>query len=299
MQTRRSFTRATTAALTTLSLDLHQRLTAAEARSGVPGKIQHSVCKWCYPKHTVEQICEVGKEFGLNSVELVGPEVFPILKKYGYHCAMVDFPTGKLPDGSPVGGITKGWNRAEHHATLSEIYRQRITEAADAGFNQVICFSGNRDGLDDEKGLEVCSTGLKGLMAFAEEKKVTLVMELLNSRVNHPGYQCDKSAWGIELVKRIGSDRFKLLYDIYHMQIMEGDVSATITKHHAHFAHYHTGGVPGRHEIDETQELYYPAIMKAITATGFTGHVAQEFEPARPDALASLRQGVEICTLKA
>jgi len=159
----------------------------------------------------------------------------------------------------------------------------------------LICFSGNRDGLDDQKGLENCAIGLKRLMPLVEKHKVNLVMELLNSKVNHKDYQCDHTAWGVELCKRVGSERMKLLYDIYHMQIMEGDVIANIRQYNPYFAHYHTGGVPGRNEIDESQELYYPAIVKAIVATGFKGFIAQEFIPKRADVLASLKQGVSIC----
>jgi hydroxypyruvate isomerase len=176
-----------------------------------------------------------------------------------------------------------------------QAYEPQINAVADAGFKNLICFSGNRAGLDDEAGLKNCAEGLKKIMQLAEKRGVVICMELLNSRVNHPDYQCDKSAWGVELVKQIGSANFKLLYDIYHMQIMEGDVIATIRKQHENFAHYHTGGVPGRHEIDETQELNYGPIMRAIAETGFKGHVAQEFIPARPDAIASLRQAVGIC----
>jgi hydroxypyruvate isomerase len=156
-------------------------------------------------------------------------------------------------------------------------------------------FSGNRDGMSDEEGLEHCVTGVKRITPIAEKHGVTVCMELLNSRVNHPDYMCDRTPWGVELVKRVGSERFKLLYDIYHMQIMEGDIIATIRDNQAYIGHYHTGGVPGRHEIDETQELYYPAIMRAIVETGYQGFVGQEFIPARPDKLASLRQGVAIC----
>ena len=151
--------------------------------------------------------------------------------------------------------------------------------------------------MSDETGLENCAIGLKRLMPLAEKHGITLVMELLNSKVNHKDYQCDHTAWGVELCKRVGSERFKLLYDIYHMQIMEGDVIATIKANHQYIAHYHTGGVPGRNEIDETQELYYPAIMKAIAETGYKGFVAQEFIPKRPDKIASLNQGVEICSV--
>jgi len=161
----------------------------------------------------------------------------------------------------------------------------------------LICFSGNRRGMDDQEGLKNCAEGLKRIMAIAEKHKVVVTMELLNSKVNHKDYMCDHTAWGVELCKAIGSQNFKLLYDIYHMQIMEGDVMATIKKDHQYFSHYHTGGVPGRHEIDDTQELNYAPIMKAIAETGFKGHVAQEFIPAKEDKIASLKQAVEICDI--
>ncbi len=159
----------------------------------------------------------------------------------------------------------------------------------------MICFSGNRAGLDDEQGIDNCAQGLKRLMKLAEAKRVNVVMELLNSKVNHKDYQCDHTAWGAEMCRRVGSERMKLLYDIYHMQIMEGDLIRNIRDNAQYIAHYHTGGVPGRNEIDETQEIYYPAVMKAIVETGFDGFVAQEFIPKSPDPLASLRRCVAIC----
>jgi hydroxypyruvate isomerase len=223
---------------------------------------------------------------GIVSVELTGPTEWDTLKKYGLTCAMAN--------GAGM-GIEKGWNRREHHAALLKSYEEVIPLVAKAGLTNLICFSGNRAGLSDEDGIKVCAEGLKKLMPAAEKNKVTIVMELLNSKVDHHDYQCDHTAWGVELCKAIGSDRFKLLYDIYHMQIMEGDVIATIRKHKNYIAHYHTGGVPGRNEIDQSQELNYPAIMQAIVDTGYKGHVAQEFIPKRPDALASLKQGVDIC----
>jgi hydroxypyruvate isomerase len=173
---------------------------------------------------------------------------------------------------------------------------ERIKACADAGLPNVICFSGNRAGMDDELGLANCATALKQIVGEAERRRVTVCMELLNSKVTHKDYMCDHTAWGVELVKRVGSDRFKLLYDIFHMQIMEGDVISTIQSNHTYIAHYHTGGVPGRHEIDDTQELYYPAIARAIKETGHRGYVAQEFVPVR-DPLTSLAQGVAICTV--
>ena len=235
-------------------------------------------------------LCVAAKGIGLASIELLGPNDWPVLAKHGLTCAMTGNP---VKDG--LGGINKAFNRVEHHDTLVAAYSEWIPAAAKAGLKNVICFSGNRAGLDDESGLKNCAVGLQRLMALCEQHGITLVMELLNSKVDHHDYQCDHSAWGVELCKRVGSERFKLLYDIYHMQIMEGDVVATIRKQHAYFAHYHTGGVPGRNEIDESQELFYPAIMQAIVATGFQGHVAQEFIPKRPDVLASLKQGVQIC----
>jgi len=289
---------AKVAAVTAAAAGLEQRLGAAEAageRAGVRGAVNHSVCKWCYPEVGLDELCEAGKEFGLKSVELLMPDDFATLKKHGMTCAMVSFPTAKAPDGEKVGRIEKAWNRPEYHDTLVKIYEAHLKASAKVGAKQVICFSGNRDGMDDEVGMKNCADGLKRILPLAEKLGLTVVMELLNSKVNHKDYMCDHSAWGAGLCEMIGSENFKLLYDIYHMQIMEGDVIATIRKNHRYFSHYHTGGVPGRNEIDETQELYYPAIMRAIVATGYQGFVGQEFQPARKDVLASLRQGVEIC----
>jgi hydroxypyruvate isomerase len=257
-----------------------------QAADSLKGNVNHSVCRWCYDKIPLEELCRAAKEMGIESVELQGPDEWPIIQKYGLTCAMAN--------GAGF-GIERGWNRPKLHEELIKSYSEVIPKAANAGLTNIICFSGNRKGLDDELGIKNCAEGLKKLMPVAEKHKVNVVMELLNSKVNHKDYQCDHSDWGVTLCKEVGSERFKLLYDIYHMQIMEGDVIATIRKYHPYFAHYHTGGVPGRHEIDESQELNYPAVMKAILATGFKGHVAQEFIPARKDALASLKQGVQIC----
>jgi hydroxypyruvate isomerase len=280
--------RSALASVAAVTAALSHRLSAADAAAKT--RINHSVCKWCYPKIALADLCQAAKAIGLVSIELLDPPDFATVKQHNLHCAMVSFPHK-----NGIGRIEKAFNRLEHHDTLVEIYTERLQQCADAGFKQLICFSGNRAGLDDETGLKNCATGLKRILPLAEKHGITLVMELLNSRVNHKDYQCDKSAWGIALCKAIGSERFKLLYDIYHMQIMEGDVIATIRRDHQYFAHYHTGGVPGRNEIDDTQELNYPAIMRAIVATGYKGHVGQEFIPKRPDALASLKQGVKIC----
>jgi hydroxypyruvate isomerase len=288
-------TLAGSTALAAASASLAQRLSAADAAAGtLKGRINHSVCKWCYKDISLEDLCAEGKKMGLQSVELLEVKDFPTLKKHGLVCAMVS--------GVP-GGIVNGFNRVENHDKIVAWFEEAAPKVAAAGFQNIICFSGNRRGMSDEQGLENCAIGLKRLAPIVEKHKVTAVMELLNSKVDHADYMCDHTAWGVELCKRVGSERFKLLYDIYHMQIMEGDVIRTLRGDKGrkieaaapYIAHYHTGGVPGRGEIDETQEIYYPAIMKAIVESGYKGHVAQEFIPKRPDALASLRQGVTIC----
>jgi hydroxypyruvate isomerase len=284
------------AAVLSAATSLSQRLSAAERAVGanLKGRVNHSVCKWCYPKVSLEDLCVAGKEMGLQSIELLTVADFPTLKKHDLICAMVS--------GVP-GGISDGWNRLENHDKIVKFFEETIPIVADRGYSNIICFSGNRRGMDDQKGIENCAIGLKRVVGLAEKHKVNVVMELLNSKVNHKDYMCDHTAWGVTLCKQVGSERFKLLYDIYHMQIMEGDVIRTIQGDKdagveaafPYIAHYHTGGVPGRNEIDDTQELHYPSVMKAIVATGFKGHVAQEFIPKRSDVLASLKQGVQIC----
>jgi len=249
--------------------------------------INHSVCRWCYSKIELEDLVLASKDMGLKSVELLWPEEYPVAIKHGLTCA--------ISFGSKL-GIPKGFNDPQYHEQLLKDYSDIIPKAADAGLKQVICFSGNRGSISDEQGIENCAIGLDPVLKIAEKHNILISMELLNSKVNHPDYMCDHTEWGVALREKLGSpDSFKLLYDIYHMQIMEGDVIATIRKHHQHISHYHTGGVPGRHEIDETQELYYPAIMRAIVETGYTGFVGQEFIPTSDDPLKSLLQGVKIC----
>ncbi len=250
------------------------------------GNIRHAVCRWCYNDIPLEQFCAAARDMGIAAIDLVGPKDWPTLKKYGLDSSMCNGAEINLVD---------GWNDTAFHEQLIRNYTEMIPKVAAAGYKNLICFSGNRRGKDDETGWKNCADGLKKVIGIAEKNGVTLVMELLNSKVNHKDYQCDKTSWGVELANRIGSQNFKLLYDIYHMQIDEGDVISTIRKYHEYIAHYHTGGVPGRHEIDETQELYYPAIMKAIIDTGFKGYVAQEFIPSWPDKLAALKKGIEIC----
>lgn len=268
------------------------RSRAAEESTAAPlkGNINHSVCRWCYGSLSLDELCRASKAMGIVAIDLLNPDEFDTVKKHGLTCSLVSFPNVR-----GIGSIGRAFNRVEHHDVLEQAYTERLKQTAEAGFTRLICFSGNRAGLDDEQGLKNCELGLKRILPLAEKLKVTLIMELLNSKRSHKDYQCDHTAWGVELVKRVGSERFKLLYDIFHMQIMEGDICDTIKENHQYFDHYHTGGVPGRAEIDDTQELNYPRIMKAILATGFKGYVAQEFVPKRPDPLASLRQAIQIC----
>ncbi|RFM30413.1 hydroxypyruvate isomerase family protein [Deminuibacter soli] len=250
------------------------------------GNINHAVCRWCYDDFSVEQLCVAAKDMGITGIDLVGPKDWDTLKKHGLFSSMCN--------GAEI-SLTEGFNDKQYHPTLLKNYNDHIEYVSKAGYKNLICFSGSRRGMDDETGLKNCAEGLKQLVGLAEKKGVILQMELLNSKVNHKDYMCDRSDWGVELCKRVGSPNFKLLYDIYHMQIDEGDVIRSIQDKHEYFGHYHTGGVPGRNEIDETQELYYPAIMRAIVKTGFKGFVAQEFIPAAKDKMASLRKAIEIC----
>lgn len=281
---------AGTAALGTTSILSSFRTTDAanQTNMALKGNINHSVCRWCYGDIPLDELCAAVKKIGFSAIDLVGPKDWPLLKQHGIWSSMCN--------GAEI-SLTKGWNHTEYHETLVKNYTEHIDLVAQAGYKNLICFSGNSEGMDRETGLKNCVEGLKKIIGQAEKKGVTIVMELLNSKVNHPDQMCDNSKWGVELVKRMGSGHFKLLYDIYHMQIDEGDVIRTIQDNHQYFAHYHTGGVPGRHEIDDTQELHYPAIMRAILATGYQGYVAQEFIPARQDKLRSLEEGVRICDI--
>lgn len=248
--------------------------------------INHSVCQWCYGAIPLEEFVIAAKAIGLKSVELLRSEEWPVVNKHGLTCAM-----GYVSSM----GLNKGFNDPSLHEQLLKDYSANIPKAADAGLKTVICFSGNSNGLGLEKGLENCAKGLEPILKVAAKYNINVCMELLNSKVDHKDYMCDHTEWGVKLCEKLGSPNFNLLYDIYHMQIMEGDVIATINKYSKYIGHYHTGGVPGRNEIDETQELYYPAIMQAIVNTGFKGFVAQEFIPKRADKLGSLRQGVWTC----
>ena len=248
-------------------------------------RINHSVCHWCFEQIPLEDFLITLRRLGIGAIDLVGPKDWPLLKKHNIHCSMCN--------GAEL-GLTKGFNNPKYHTQLIENYSRLIPMVAQAGYTNLICFSGNREGMSDEEGLANCVAGLSKILPIAEAYGVVLQMELFN-QIDHPDYMCDHSDWGIELCKALGSDSFKLLYDIYHMQIQEGDIIRTIQNNHQYFGHYHTAGVPGRHEIDDSQELYYPAIMRAIAATGFEGYVAQEFIPTSDDPIASLVKAVEIC----
>lgn len=252
------------------------------------GRINHSVARWCFNDFDIETLCSEAKKIGITGIDLVGPKDWPILKKHNLVSTMCNGAELNLVD---------GFNDTKFHEQLIKNYTEMIPLVAEAGYKNLICFSGNRRGKTDEEGWNNCVLGLQKLIPLAEKHNVTLVMELLNSKINHKDYQCNKTSWGVELAKRINSENFKLLYDIYHMQIDEGDVIRTIRENHKYIAHYHTGGVPGRNEIDENQELNYMAIMKAIAETGFTGFVGQEFIPKQKDKMASLKKAISICDI--
>ena len=251
------------------------------------GNINHSVCQWTYGFLSVEELCKVANDIGIPAIDLMGPKDWTTLQKYNLYSSMCYVAAGS--------SLTSGWNDKNNHAKLTQDYLETFPLMVKAGYKDVICFSGSRNGMDDETGLKNCVEGLQKILPAAEKAGLTVHMELLNSKVDHKDYMCDKTPWGVELCKRLGTETFKLLYDIYHMQIDEGDVIRTIKDNHQYIGHYHTGGVPGRHEIDESQELFYPAIMRAIIATGYKGYVAQEFIPAAQDKVASLRKAIQIC----
>lgn len=251
------------------------------------GPLRQSICRWCYSGIPLPELCRIADELGYRSVELLGPDDWPVVREHGLDCAVANGPV------SIAGGI----NRPETHDRFVADCEALLPRVRDAGIPTMIVFSGNRrEGLDDEQGLTNCARALERVMPLAERVGVTVITELLNSKVDHAGYMCDRTPWGVRLCETVGSERCKLLYDIYHMQIMEGDVIRTIGQHHKHIAHYHTGGVPGRREIDKTQELYYPAICRAIVETGYQGFLGQEFIPSR-DPVESLREAHATCNV--
>jgi hydroxypyruvate isomerase len=248
--------------------------------------LKQSVCWWCYEQTGLDPAALLThiKSTGYDAVELIPDALFPLAKQHGLLIATIQ---GHMP-------LEDGLNKRSNAARLEQTITERIQLAVDWGIPTLIVFSGNRDGLDDATGAQVTAANLRLVARAAEQAKITLVLELLNSKVDHPDYQCDHTAWGIEVVDRVGSPNVKLLYDIYHMQIMEGDVIRTIQDHYAYFGHYHTAGNPGRNDLDDQQELYYPAIVRAIMATGYQGYLGQEFIP-KGDPIAALKQGFEVC----
>ena len=250
------------------------------------GNINHSACYWCYETMPLNDFAKSAKELGLKGIDLLKPEEWETAEKYGLKCAVAT---------DTFANIQEGFNDRANHSELQKKYKVLIEKASAQGIKNVIVFSGNKRELSEEEGLVNCAEGLAPLVKQAEEQNVVLIMELLNSKIDHKDYQCDHTQWGVKLCELIASDNFKLLYDIYHMQIMEGDVIRTIKDYHSYIAHYHTGGVPGRHEINDSQELNYPAIMKAILETGYEGYVAQEFIPTYDNKMVALKEGVHIC----
>jgi len=250
------------------------------------GRIKHSAAWWCYVRGemTPERFVRTAAEIGYDAVEIVDPAYWQLVKDHGLTIASV------------VGHKTlaDGLNKRENHTRIAAELHENIAAAAKWGIPNLIVFSGNRNGLGDDEGAAITAEGLRLASHAAEDAGITLVLELLNSKVDHKDYQCDHTDWGVRVIQMVDSPRVKLLYDIYHMQIMEGDLLHTIRDNHQYIAHYHTGGVPGRHEIDATQEVNWPAVCRGIVETGFTGYVAHEFVPTR-DPIASLREAVALC----
>jgi hydroxypyruvate isomerase len=247
--------------------------------------IHQSVCRWCYKDIPLDQLCAYAAQIGLKGIDLLSLEDLEIPRRYGLICTMGQVGGGTIPD---------ALNRLEHHDAIEAAFRTNIPLAAKAGVPNVITFSGVRRGMPDDEGARNTIVGLNRLKKIAEDNGVNICMELLNSKVNHPDYMCDHTAWGVRVVQEVNSPNVKLLYDIYHMQIMEGDLIATIRTNMQWLGHFHTGGVPGRHELDDTQEVQWDGVMRAIADAGFKGYVAHEFVPAR-DPFTSLRAAVDLC----
>jgi hydroxypyruvate isomerase len=248
-------------------------------------RIQQSVCRWCYQQIPMDRLCSYAASIGLHGIDLLQPEEYEVPRRYGLICTMAYAGGGE---------IKEALNRPEHHAAIEAAFRTNIPLAAKAGVPNVITFSGNREGMPDDEGARNTIVGLNRVKKIAEDNDVIICLELLNSKVNHPDYMCDHTAWGVHVVQAVNSPNVKLLYDIYHMQIMEGDLITTIRDNLSWIAHFHTGGVPGRHELDNTQEVQWDGVMRAIAGTGFKGYVAHEFIPTR-DPFESLRAAVDLC----
>jgi hydroxypyruvate isomerase len=288
MQNRRTFLKSSLAAAIVTGTAMSQETgNAPETKAPTPRKnrIHQSVSRWCYKDIPLDQLCQASAQMGLKGVDLLEVNEWDVPRRYGFICTMGYAGGGTIPD---------ALNHTENHDAIEAAFRKNIPIAAKAGVPNVITFSGNRRGMSDDEGAHNCIIGLNRLKKIAEDNGVTICMELLNSKRNHHDYMCDHTAWGVRVMSEVNSPRVKLLYDIYHMQIMEGDLIATIHENIQWLGHFHTGGVPGRHELDDTQEVQWDAVMRGIVDTGFTGYVAHEFVPTR-DPLTSLRQAVDLC----
>src|SRR6516162_4944170 len=249
------------------------------------GRIKQSVSRWCYQKIPLDELCQRSAEMGLKAIDLLGVEEWGVPRRYGLICSMGYAGGGDIPN---------ALNRMENHAKIEEAFRKNIPIAAKEGVPNVITFSGNRAGLSDEEGARNTIAGLNRVKKIAEDHGVTICLELLNSKRDHHDYMCDHTAWGVRVVQEVNSPNVKLLYDIYHMQIMEGDLIATIRQNVQWIGHFHTGGVPGRHELNGTQEIQWDGVMRAIADSGFRGYVAHEFIPTG-DPIASLKAAADLC----
>ena len=279
--TRRGLVKGSVAGLAAAGLPRFAIATSAPRK----GRVRQSVCQWCYPHISLEKLAEFGAQIGLRGIDLLQPEQYDVPRRYGLVCTM----------GYAGGGeIGKALNRMENHAAIEEAFRKNIPLAAKAGVPNVITFSGNRAGMADDEGARNTIAGLNRLKKIAEDHGVTICMELLNSKRDHHDYMCDHTGWGVRVVQEVNSPNVKLLYDIYHMQIMEGDLITTIRENMKWIGHFHTGGVPGRHELDGSQEVQWDGVMRAIADAGFSGYVAHEFVPAG-DPMDGLRRAVELC----
>jgi hydroxypyruvate isomerase len=283
---RRNFIKNTAIAGAALGLGNSIQAAPALSSSSLKGNVNHSVARWSYGYLSLDELCKEVKRIGFSAIDLIGPKEWDILKNHDVDSSMCN--------GAEI-NLTDGWNDKTYHEQLIKNYSELIPLVAKAGYKNLICFSGNRRNIRDEEGLANCVIGLKKVLGLAEKHGVILQMELFNTKVDHPGYMCDNTPWAVALCEALGSENFKLLYDIYHMQINEGNLIQTIRENHQYFGHYHTAGVPGRHEINNSQEINYPAVIKAIVETGYKGYVAQEFIPTAENKIASLEEAILIC----
>ena len=280
--TRRSALKAGLAVSALASLP---HIASGENSSATKKRIKQAVCRWCYQKMPIDDLCTAAAQMGLLGIDLLNPDEYEVPRRHGLICTMGYAGAGTIPD---------AMNRTENHAAIQAALTTNIPLAAKAGVPNVITFSGNRKGMSDDEGARNTIAGLNRVKKIAEDNGILICLELLNSKVNHPDYMCDHTAWGARVVQEVNSPNVKLLYDVYHMQIMEGDIIATIKKNIPWIGHFHTGGVPGRHELDETQEVQWDGVMRAIVATDYKGYVAHEFLPVR-DPMTSLRAAVKLC----